>query len=167
MANTTLSNPQSPEQSWNKRSGQRRRIELSTDLPEIPRQSEGDNSTMPKDRSLNELRTRKRLSDRLLKTWLGTVLEIRDGVFIASLLDQTGTDPELQAEFFTSEVDDDDKSLLEVGAVFYWHLFQNVRPRGQVINTSSLRFRRTFYTHKDESWSRRFVDESEASGLFE
>ena len=50
--------------------------------------------------------------------------------------------PEEEAEFFRSDIQDDDKELLFVGAVFYWCIGYVFSPSGQLTRASFLRFQR-------------------------
>ena len=79
----------------------------------------------------------------LLQQWEGTVVEVDSGwmkVTLDSLTEHEST--EEQATIELDEVPDADRSLVEVGAVFYWSIGYRVEPHGQKTLTSNIRFRR-------------------------
>ena len=79
----------------------------------------------------------------LLQQWEGTVVEIDSHwmkVTLHSLTEFAST--EEQATIELDEVPDADRSLVEVGAVFYWSISYRVEPQGQKTLTSNVRFRR-------------------------
>ena len=94
----------------------------------------------------------------LLQQFEGTVLSVDDEGFRARLVDRTTPShaPEI-ATFDLSDVSDDDRALLEPGAVFYWSLGYRVHPWGQRERASPLTFRRL------PAWSR--ADLAAAEGL--
>ncbi len=76
-----------------------------------------------------------------LQRWEGAVLEVRDEVFIARLVDLSGKEPEAEAEIYLEELSPEGRELLREGAVFYWNIgFRD--ERGQRERVSSIRFRR-------------------------
>jgi len=77
-----------------------------------------------------------------LQKWEGIVQEIKSDLFIAKLVDLSNNSPEEVAEFPFQEISDDDKVLVEEGAVFYWNIGYQISPSGQKRRTSLIRFRR-------------------------
>ncbi|MEQ1794794.1 MAG: hypothetical protein ABL970_11435 [Nitrospira sp.] len=76
-----------------------------------------------------------------LQKWECTVLEVKEDAFTARLIDQTGSNPDEEAEFSLDEVDTEDRDLVEAGAVFYWSIGYRDRPSGRE-RISTIRFRR-------------------------
>lgn len=74
--------------------------------------------------------------------WKGVVKSISEDTFVAQLIDLLRNIPEEEAEFFCSDIQDDDKELLFVGAVFYWCIGHVFSPSGQLTRASFLRFQR-------------------------
>lgn len=74
--------------------------------------------------------------------WQGIVKNISKETFVAQLTDLLLDVPEEQAEFFRSDIQDDDKELLSEGAVFYWCIGYLISPSNQIRRTSFLRFQR-------------------------
>lgn len=74
--------------------------------------------------------------------WKGVVKDILKDTFVAQLADLLRNIPEEQAEFFRSDIQDDDKELFSVGAVFYWCIGYVYSPSNQVTRASFLRFQR-------------------------
>ena len=62
--------------------------------------------------------------------------------FFARLTDLLCDIPEEEAEFYRSDIRDDDKELLCPGAVFYWCVGYVFSPSGQLTRASFLRFQR-------------------------
>lgn len=77
-----------------------------------------------------------------LQKWEGVVVEKRKGYFLARLIDLTESRMEEEAEFPLEEVPDEDKILIEPGAVFYWNIGYLNKRGGQKIRASMIRFRR-------------------------
>jgi hypothetical protein len=84
-----------------------------------------------------------RLKTRQL--WEGTVVEVREGGFVAVLTDKTNpASPDEQAsfDFDNTEISPDDLRLINPGATFYWVIGNERTVAGQVKNVSMLQFRR-------------------------
>jgi hypothetical protein len=75
--------------------------------------------------------------------WQGTVTCVTNGNFVATLKDLTTPEnPDEEATFEVSEVDESDRGLVQEGASFYW-IVGKVRSKfGTQSNTSFLRFTR-------------------------
>ncbi|WP_420577587.1 hypothetical protein [Ekhidna sp.] len=78
---------------------------------------------------------------RTIQKWLGSVLEVKDGVFTARLKDLTNKGTDEQVELGIEDVDFDDRSLIKKGANFYWTIERKVE-RGQISKISNIRFQR-------------------------
>jgi|SRR5271165_802468 len=79
----------------------------------------------------------------VLQKWVGRVEEVQADRFSAALVDATNSrNPIEQVEFDMREVSESDRSLLAVGATFYWSIGYRHTPGGQVERISSLRFAR-------------------------
>ncbi|MEO0250327.1 MAG: hypothetical protein ABIN58_12550 [candidate division WOR-3 bacterium] len=77
-----------------------------------------------------------------LQSWEGTVMRVLNESFAARLVDRSGKTHDEEAEFPLSEVSDDDRELIQEGAVFYWNIGYIIKPSGQKIRASIVRFRR-------------------------
>ena len=86
--------------------------------------------------------------------WEGAVESIENGEFEAILTDLTDKSrPAEYATFSVDELSDDDRRLLQVGAVFYWTIgYETDRRDGGRRGFTAVRFRRI------PAWSRREVD---------
>ena len=75
-------------------------------------------------------------------TWEGMVLEVRDDVFRARLVDVENTDLQEEAEIIKSALtDSDDLRLLVPGAIFYWTIGRRIsKKRSEQV--SMIQFRR-------------------------
>jgi hypothetical protein len=78
---------------------------------------------------------------RSLQGWEGVVEDVSDRTFTARLFDLSRSGLEEVAEFEVAEVFEDDLSLLEPGAVFYWDVGYLETPGGRR-RASEIRFRR-------------------------
>jgi len=88
-----------------------------------------------------------------LQKWCGAVVEVRGSEFDAELRDQTDrTRPRELATFALDEISDGDRSLLQVGAVFYWSIGYEVTPAGQRNTVSTIIFRRL------PAWTKREIE---------
>jgi hypothetical protein len=76
-----------------------------------------------------------------MQKWEGHVIEVGQDTFWARLVRTTGGGPDQEAEIYISEIDQEDRILIEPGAVFYWSIGYLDRPSGR-IRASILRFRR-------------------------
>ena len=91
-------------------------------VPLIPRVTKGNGSTF-----------------QILQVWEGTVIEILDDVFVASLSDKTKpSNPDERVEFAYSELKEDDKRLVSPGSVFYWTVGREITPAGQLWSRSNV-----------------------------
>lgn len=80
----------------------------------------------------------------MLQQWEGTVTDVEDGSFWATLHDLTDPSrPVESAEFPFSEVPDEDKPLVAAGGVFYWSIGYWRSDGGQIRRISEIRVRRT------------------------
>lgn len=89
-----------------------------------------------------------------LKLWEGTVTEIGETEFVATLRDLGDQeDPSrIEAVFDVKEVSPGDQHLLALGAVFTWTIARETSIDGQVRNVDFMRFLRL------PAWSRREVE---------
>jgi len=85
-----------------------------------------------------------------LQKWEGFVLSITGNTFLARLYDISNKGFEEEAEIPLEEISDDDKELLEEGAVFYWSLGYLKKKNGQKIRQSIIKFRRLPTWHTSE-----------------
>lgn len=77
-----------------------------------------------------------------LQKWQGVVKSVSDDIFVAHVTDLLRSVPEEEVELFCSDIQDDDKELLFVGAVFYWCIGYIFSSSGQLTRASFLRFQR-------------------------
>ena len=84
-----------------------------------------------------------------LQKWEGIVTEVSKDSFVGRLIDLTERSGDTEAEFSIEEVHQEDKPLVEVGAVFYWTIGYK-EDRGQRIRASMIRFRRLPAWQKEE-----------------
>lgn len=78
-----------------------------------------------------------------LQKWEGYVTEIdvRENTFTAKLIDLLDNRNVEIAEFYLEEVEEEDRKMIELGAVFYWNIGYYEAPDGRH-RTSLIRFRR-------------------------
>ena len=81
--------------------------------------------------------------------WKGVVKDISEKTFVGQLTDLLANVPEEQAEFFRDDIQEDDKDLLAIGAVFYWHIGYVYSSSNQVTRASFLRFQRLPLYNRD------------------
>jgi len=86
----------------------------------------------------------------VLQSWEGCVLSVSPDSFVARLVDSKHIRPDEEAEFDVNELTEDDRELLEPGAVFYWSIGYYDKPSGQRIRASEIRFRRLPAWTKEE-----------------
>lgn len=88
---------------------------------------------------------------QVLQQWEGTVSEIVDGDFRAELRDLTDpSHPDEVAVFSLDEVSDPDRSLVALGAIFYWTICYEITRTKQKKTVSLIRFQRLpAWTQKD------------------
>lgn len=84
----------------------------------------------------------KTASFQCLQKWEGTIIEINEETFTAKLNDLTKKNPTEIAEFFIKDISEDDKLLLQTGAIFYWYVGYTKSIQGQLTRGYSIRFRR-------------------------
>lgn len=78
-----------------------------------------------------------------LQRWEGIVIEVDGDEFTATLTDLTDrTSPVESATFPIAEINDEDRSLIQPGGVFYWFVGYQIEPRGTKGRLSEIRFRR-------------------------
>ncbi len=80
----------------------------------------------------------------------GVVLSIHENHFTAKLTDMNHDEVDEVADFPYDEISDDDRSLLEIGSVFYWNIGYKLLPSGQKERSSLIRFRRLPAWHRSE-----------------
>ncbi len=85
-----------------------------------------------------------------LQKWEGVVVNVHDNSFEARLIDLTANTPEEIAEIPLEEVSEDDFSLIEEGAVFYWNIGYRKMISGQRERVTFIRFRRLPLWQKGE-----------------
>jgi hypothetical protein len=85
-----------------------------------------------------------------LQKWEGVVVNVHDNSFEARLIDLTANTPEETAEIPLEEVSEDDFSLIEEGAVFYWNIGYRKMISGQRERVTFIRFRRLPLWQKGE-----------------
>jgi len=73
--------------------------------------------------------------------WEGIVASVQKDVFSAKLFDFNPPHSESMAEIYLAEIDDEDRTLVTPGAVFYWTIGYQDRPSGRQ-RASIIRFRR-------------------------
>jgi hypothetical protein len=78
---------------------------------------------------------------RTLQKWEGYVIEIGIETFRAKLVPIVGEGSDLEAEIYLEEIGEEDRALLELGAVFYWSIGYLDKPSGRR-RESIIRFRR-------------------------
>jgi len=89
-----------------------------------------------------------------LQKWEGTVIELESDSFLAKLNDLTSNNPPEITEFSISDVPDDDKDLLRIGAIFFWYVGYTKSIQGQLTRGSTIRFRRL------PVWSEREIEQA-------
>lgn len=78
---------------------------------------------------------------RALQRWEGYVLAVTEDSFLARLVPIVGEGPSQEAEISLEELEQEDRRLVEPGAVFYWSIGYLDRPSGR-LRISLIRFRR-------------------------
>jgi hypothetical protein len=76
-----------------------------------------------------------------IQKWEGYVVAVGQDTFRALLIPIKGEGPDQEAEVYIEEVAQDDRALIEPGAVFYWSIGYLDRPSGRA-RASVIRFRR-------------------------
>ncbi|MEA1897305.1 MAG: hypothetical protein U9N53_06530 [Bacteroidota bacterium] len=77
-----------------------------------------------------------------LQKYEGIVTEIKENSFWARLINLTNKTYDEEAEFPLEEVTEEDKKLVDLGAIFYWNIGCLVLTGGQRIGAQLIRFRR-------------------------
>ena len=77
-----------------------------------------------------------------LQKWEGVVVSISENSFCARLHDLTAANPEEEAEFSIEDVAEDDRALVQPGAIFYWSIGYYTSRTGQKLRSSIIKFRR-------------------------
>jgi hypothetical protein len=94
----------------------------------------------------------------ILGSWEGTVQHVGKDTFTAYIADIDERQAAEVAEFYRSDLSEEDSELLEEGAVFYWFVGYNDSASGQRSRSSVLRFRRLppwteYEDKKAHSWA--------------
>lgn len=108
------------------------------DLPEPP--NETDSEALY--RGVITFGEHKSVAFQSLQKWEGIVQEVNEDYFVAKLIDLTSGLTDEVAEFPLEEISEDDKKLVEPGAVFYWNIGYQISQSKQKRRTSLIRFRR-------------------------
>lgn len=77
-----------------------------------------------------------------LQSWEGIVIEVREGAFVARLIDKSNGGYDQEVEFSFEEVSPYDHSLIKLGAIFYWDIGYSENNSKQRIRASIIKFRR-------------------------
>lgn len=78
---------------------------------------------------------------RAIQKWEGHVTRVGQDTFHARLVPIKGVGSDQEAEIYLDEIKEEDHSLIELGAVFYWSIGYLDRPSGR-LRASLIRFRR-------------------------
>jgi len=91
---------------------------------------------------------------KALQKWKGVVVEVRQDTFLAQLvsIDENSSQ---EAEIYIEEVGQEDRTLIESGAVFYWTIGYLNKPSG-TLGASIIRFRRL------PTWTKRELEVADA-----
>lgn len=97
-----------------------------------------------------------------LQKWEGYVIEINDKYFTARVTDLSEKHEDEEIEVMFTEISDDDKKLVCVGAIFYWNIGYE-KEKGTVKRSSMIRFRRLpRWTKTDVENAKKFQDMMES-----
>lgn len=104
---------------------------------------------------------------KILQKWEGYVINVGRESFWARLIPIVGEGNDQDAEILIDEIDEEDRSLLEPGSLFYWSIGYLDRPSGR-LRASLIRFRRLPLWSQDdlgkaEIEARRLIDLFNAS----
>ncbi len=92
-----------------------------------------------------------------LQKWEGVVTDVNEDSFFARLTDLTQGGSEEVIEFYLDDVPSDDKSLIGIGAIFYWNIgYETIR--GQDRKVSLIKFRRL------PKWSKKKMQNMQKKG---
>lgn len=78
---------------------------------------------------------------KAVQKWEGFVIEVKDDTFIARLTPLAGQGSDQEAEIYINEIEEDDRGLIEPGAIFYWSIGYLIKPARR-LRASIIRFRR-------------------------
>jgi hypothetical protein len=92
---------------------------------------------------------------KAIQRWEGYVLDVTEDSFRARLMTIEGEGPTQEAEILLEELVQEDRKLVEPGAVFYWSIGYLDRPSGR-LRISSIRFRRL------PAWTSRELEKARA-----
>ncbi|PHQ25484.1 hypothetical protein CLH62_14270 [Marinobacter guineae] len=82
-------------------------------------------------------------SFHLLQTWIGYVIAVNDGEFVAVIKDKTNPSaPDEEVTISIDELSPPDQDALEIGAEFFWTIGREKSPAGTVSRVSDIRLRR-------------------------
>lgn len=82
-------------------------------------------------------------SSQILSKWEGVVSRVSGDIFMGKLRDLTTDEGFInEAEFSVDDLQEDDKELLEIGAVFYWYVGYMTTSGGTRTKISLLKFQR-------------------------
>ncbi|MDR1200511.1 MAG: hypothetical protein LBL58_02625 [Tannerellaceae bacterium] len=85
-----------------------------------------------------------------VQNWIGYIIEIKNDVFIAKLIDITDPTTNEYAEFDFNEVSQEDLNRIRIGSIFYWSIGFEYK-FGQKTKFITLRFRRSpLFDNSDE-----------------
>ncbi len=90
----------------------------------------------------HELKPERRSYFFCMQKWRGVVFSTAEETFWAKLEDLDIQKPDEEAEILLSEISDEDKPLIKLGAVFYWSIGYHTDPSRQRRRASIIRFRR-------------------------
>lgn len=115
-------------------------FESSTDI--LPTSAESSRKSF--ESPIPEVRLPTRADSIPLQIWEGTVSQVdtKAGVMHVQLNAKMGDVPRHSAEIELQWVSDQDKDLVQPGAVFYLTLFKRTKWGGSIENSQELRFRR-------------------------
>ena len=90
----------------------------------------------PVQRTLNQGKRAALLTQQL---WEGTVVGVEKNEFVAVVNDKTEpSNPEEEVSFDLADVSEQDRSLVQIGASFYWLIGRERTPAGTIRNISAL-----------------------------
>lgn len=80
---------------------------------------------------------------KTLQSWVGLVESVAGETFVARITDEKNSaNPIEEVELPVDEVSASDRSLLQVGATFYWSIGYETSRDGQLRRVSAIRFAR-------------------------
>jgi hypothetical protein len=97
----------------------------------------------------------------VLGAWECVVEEVRDETFVARIVDLNNSSPDELAEFYKTDLSDEDASLLEDQAVLYWFVGYSDSKSGQRSRSSVLRVQRLpAWTEEEDRQAQAWADET-------